>query len=113
MWCSTPYTEAPGEDGQLAEKIGASNKSHIRAVVRQIAALTFDKRECLEKVKDMGGSGRKVISLLTKGDAYGCRCHRKKGRSALFCQAESFGKQLWDRKSIRKKGLRRVRYTRP
>ena len=92
MWSSTPYTEAPGEDGQLAEIIGPCYKSHIPAVVNQsIAALTFDKRECLEKVKDLGGSGRKVISLLTKGDPYGCRCHRKKGRSALFCQAESFG----------------------
>ena len=102
MWCSTPYTEAPGEDGQLAEKIGASNKSHIRAVVRQIAALTFDKRECLKKVKDLGVPVAKSF-LFDKGDVINIDAIEKKVGLPCFVKPNSSGSSYGIVKAYKKR----------
>lgn len=42
---------SPGEDGQLAEILGQLQIPHS-SCSQQIAALTFNKRDCLEKVKE-------------------------------------------------------------
>lgn len=43
----------PGEDGQLAEILASLNIPHT-SCSRTIAALTFNKRDCLKKVKEWG-----------------------------------------------------------
>ncbi len=44
---------APGEDGQLAKKLDQLYIPHT-SCSEKIAALTFNKRDCLEKVKEWG-----------------------------------------------------------
>ena len=44
---------APGEDGQLAEMLSSLKIPHT-SCSRSTAELTFDKRNCLEKVKEWG-----------------------------------------------------------
>ena len=79
---------APGEDGQLAEILSSLKIPHT-SCSRSTAELTFDKRNCLEKVKEWGipvansfaFDGGDLINIDTIVQKVGLPCFVKPNRS--------------------------------
>ena len=94
---------APGEDGQLAKKLALQKIPHT-SCNQSIAALTFDKRECLKKVKDLGVPVAKSF-LFDKGDVINIDAIEKKVGLPCFVKPNSSGSSYGIVKAYKKKDL--------
>ena len=77
---------APGENGQLAgylEVLGIPHSSCSTAM----AALTYDKRNCLAVANSLGIPSAKRIAL-NLGDKIELENHNQHGWAALLCKGE-------------------------
>lgn len=94
---------APGEDGQLAKKLAFHKIPHT-SCDQSIAALTFDKRECLKKVKEWGVPVAKSF-FFDRGDPINIDAIEKKVGLPCFIKPNSSGSSYGIVKAYEKKDL--------
>lgn len=97
---------APGEDGQLAELLEKNKIAHT-SCRSDLAALTFDKRKCLEKVNAMGIPSAQRYTL-DKGDPIAIDAIIEKVGLPCFVKANRAGSSFGVFKVSKKENLKKA-----